>query len=129
VPGSLQSSEKAQLITELTDVKTNLERLLRQYEKDFGEHFSVTTNVSGVTLPLQDMRQISNSATSPAVQSPAPSNGPPKVSTSIDPVSTTNESPFLQQDVSISTSTVQNRISSLGSKTATVSQRRNFPSH
>jgi hypothetical protein len=35
--GSLLPAEKASLIQELTEVKGNLDRLSRQFEKDFGE--------------------------------------------------------------------------------------------
>lgn len=45
--GDSSSAEKADLITELTEVKANLEKLTRQYEKSFGESFAAVNSPAG----------------------------------------------------------------------------------
>ncbi len=45
------NAEKASLIAELTEIKNNLERSMKQYEKSFGEMFHPSnTLISGGTM-------------------------------------------------------------------------------
>lgn len=45
------NAEKASLIAELTEIKNNLERSTKQYEKSFGEGFHPSNNlISGGTM-------------------------------------------------------------------------------
>lgn len=63
---TLQPAEKASLIQELTEVKSSLDKLLRQYEKDFGEHFNGTgASIVAPNSAIPQQLQQSGSPTAP----------------------------------------------------------------
>jgi len=50
------TAEKATLIQELTDIKNNLDRSMKQYEKTFGEVFQPTNTITSTTgMTASDM--------------------------------------------------------------------------
>lgn len=146
-PGSLQSSEKAQLITELTDVKTNLDRLLRQYEKDFGEHFNlnnagILTSTSLLTSTAASTPPMAPSSTTPPMppssinvsqslpqlheaQKAAPSNEAVVATNSYSKEQPQNPA----NDTSQTQSSVQSKVHAFTSKATPVVPRRTFPSN
>ncbi len=139
-PGSLQSSEKAQLITELTEVKSNLEKLLRQYEKDFGEHFNVgniasaVSTTSAVVQPVAMEQAKANTivAMASTTTNPVVSNTPQK-SNPVTNIAVPSDSTTTQDQPPQINATVQSRVNAFASKAPAVdnriAQRRNFQNH
>lgn len=69
---NLPSSEKAELITELTELKANLENLQSRYEAQYGETVTLSTQVSSPlpsTSSLSATTGVSTNSTSHHPQS------------------------------------------------------------
>jgi hypothetical protein len=56
------TSEKADLISELTEVKANLERLMKDYERRFNESYTSSPIYNPTTTNLQQLQQVQSTS-------------------------------------------------------------------
>lgn len=124
--GSISTSERASLISELTEIQSNIDLLMHQYERRFGEHYNkmnpntttstATSSDRVVVHPPVDSNNHFDSITSSPVKKPTySSNTIPSSNSNTSNTPQSTATPHLQQQQQHPPQTKGNTINTVSS--------------